>query len=58
LSYSGFPVPSRIPGISLNCLLTSSTIAIAAFPTALIANDEKINGIIAPINNPESTSAL
>ena len=58
LSYSGCPVPSKIPGISLNCLLTSSTIAIAAFPTALIANDEKINGIIAPIKSPDKTSAL
>src|SRR5690606_12735821 len=34
LSYSGFALYSIIPGISLNCLLTSSTIAIAARPTA------------------------
>ena len=37
LSYSGFPVPSIIPGISLNCLTTSFTISMAALPTAFIA---------------------
>ena len=58
LSYSGLPVPSMIPGMVRNCLRTSSTIAIAASPTALIANEENINGIIPPTNNPESTSAL
>jgi len=31
-----------IPGIVLNCLLTSSTIDIAAFPTACIAREEKM----------------
>ena len=49
LPYSGLPVPSMMPGISLNCRLTSSTISAAAFPTALIACDEKKNGIIAPM---------
>ena len=31
--YSGSALPVIIPGISLNCLLTSVTIAEAAFPT-------------------------
>ena len=34
--YSGFPLPSIMPGISLNCLLTSSTTDPAALPTAVI----------------------
>ena len=58
LSYSGVPVPSMIPGIVLNCLLTSSTIAIAALPTAWMARDEKINGIMPPTNKLASTFAL
>ena len=51
LSYSGLPVPSIIPGIVRNCLRTSSTIAIAASPTARIASEENINGIIPPTIN-------
>ena len=51
-------MPSRIPGISLNCLRTSWTIFIAAFPTDSIANAEKITGIMPPINKAASTSAL
>ena len=39
-------------GISLNCLLTSSIIAIAALPTAFIESAEKTNGNIPPINKP------
>ena len=58
LSYSGLPVPSIIPGISLNCLLTSYTISIAAFPTAFIAKAEKTTGTIAPTNNIANTGAL
>ena len=58
LSYSGFPVPFIIPGISLNCLLTSYTISIAALPTAFIANAEKTTGIIPPTNNIAKTGAL
>ena len=58
LSYSGFPVPSIIPGIVRNCLRTSSTIAMAACPTARIANEEKIKGIIPPTNKEAKTSAL
>lgn len=45
-SYSGCAFPSKIPGISRNYLRTSSTIAIAACPTAVIANEENIKGII------------
>src|SRR6056300_1081507 len=58
LSYSGFPVPSIIPGISLNCLLTSCTISIAAFPTAFIAKAENTTGTIPPTNNIANTGAL
>ena len=58
LSYSGFPVPSIIPGILLNCLLTSYTISIAALPTAFIANAEKTTGTIPPTNNMAKTGAL
>ena len=42
-------------GISLNCLLTSSIIDIAALPTAFILNAENTKGNIAPINNPAIT---
>jgi hypothetical protein len=56
--YSGIPVPSRIPGISRNWRRTSCTIAIAARPTAAMASDEKMKGIIAPTNRPPSTRAL
>src|SRR5690554_1557264 len=58
LSYSGVALYSIIPGISRNCRRTSSTMAIAARPTAAIASEEKINGIIAPINRAASTGAL
>ena len=39
-------------GISLNCLLTSSIMAIAALPTAFIESAEKTKGNIPPINKP------
>ena len=58
LSYSGSALPSIIPGISLNCLRTSLTIAIAAFPTELIAKAENTTGIIPPINKAARTFAL
>ena len=58
LSYSGLPVPSIIPLIVLNWRRTSSTIDIAASPTALIAKEENINGIIPPTNKAANTSAL
>ncbi|CAI8290816.1 MAG: Uncharacterised protein [Flavobacteriaceae bacterium] len=58
LSYSGFPVPSIIPGISLNCLTTSFTISMAALPTAFIAKAENTTGTIPPTNNIAKTGAL
>ena len=58
LPYSGVAVPSIIPGISLNCRLTSFTISMAALPTDSIAKAENITGIIPPINSAASTSAL
>ena len=57
-SYSGLFLYSMIPGISLNCLLTSFTMSMAALPTAAMAKEEKINGIMAPIKSPARTSAL
>ena len=47
-----------IPAISLNCLLTSSTISIAALPTAFIASAENTTGIIAPTKSIAKTGAL
>ena len=44
-----------MPGFSLNCLRTSSTIDCAALPTAPIDIDEKTNGKTAPKNIPIST---
>ena len=38
LPYSGFSVPSMIPGCSRNCLRTSSTTWPPARPTASIAS--------------------
>ena len=58
LSYSGFAFPFIIPGISLNCLLTSYTISMAAFPTAFIARAENTTGTIPPTNNIAKTGAL
>ena len=57
-SYSGLALYSMIPGISRNCLRTSFTISIAALPTAAIAKEEKMKGIIPPTNKPARTSAL
>ncbi len=48
-------MPSIIPGISLNCLLTSSIIEKAALPTALIVMAENRNGNIPPMNKPAIT---
>ena len=58
LLYSGLPVPSRIPGISLNWRRTSLTISMAALPTEFMANAEKTTGIIAPMNKAARTFAL
>ena len=57
-SYSGVTpsLPSLNPGISLNCLLTSSIILKAALPTALIVMAANKNGNIPPKNNPAVTS--
>ena len=52
---SGSPVPSNIPGISLNCLLISLIISNAASPTAVIVIEETKNGIEPPINIPTKT---
>src|SRR5437879_2521810 len=53
--YSGLPVPSIIPLISLNCLRTSSTTRPAACPTAFRQRAPKINGNIPPRNSPTRT---
>ena len=58
LSYSGLPVPSIMPGIVRNWRRTSSTIAIAASPTARMAREENINGIIPPTKRQANTFAL
>ena len=42
-------------GSSLNCLLTSSIILIAALPTAFIDRAEKTKGSIAPMSKPVIT---
>ena len=55
LPYSGFPVPSIIPGISLNCLLTSITTDPAALPTAVILIAPNKKGNKPPSNNPTTT---
>ena len=53
LDHEERPVATTLkPFISLNCLLTSSTIPPAAFPTACIANELNKNGSIPPINKP------
>ena len=55
LPYSGLPVPSMIPGISLNCLLTSSTTELAALPTAVILKALNKNGSNPPSKSPITT---
>ena len=59
-SYSGTTpsLPSLNPGISLNCLLTSSIILKAALPTAFIVIAANKNGNIPPRNNPRVTSTF
>lgn len=46
---------SLISGCSLNYLLISTTILLAAFPTAYKQKAEKAYGSIAPIKTPEKT---
>ena len=60
LAASGFTpfFPSLRPGISRNCLLTSSIIAPAATPTACIVIPEKMKGKVDPINTPIRTSGF
>jgi len=57
LAYNGFSVLFRIPGLSFNCYLISTTISFAAFPTDFIVIAENQYGNIAPSNKPENTRA-
>ena len=52
---SGSALPSKSPGISLNCLLISLIISKAASPTAVIVIEAIKKGIAPPINTPIST---
>ena len=47
-----------IPGIFLNCLLTSITTAPPALPTACMPIDPNKYGSIPPINNPATTKGF
>ena len=47
-----------MPGIFLNCLLTSITTAPPALPTACIDIDPNKYGNIPPINKPTTTKGL
>ena len=58
LPYSGFPVPSMMPGISLNCRRTSTTTELAARPTAVIPMEPNKKGSIPPMNRPTTTKGL
>ena len=58
LPYSGFSVPSMIPGCSRNCRRTSKMIAPAARVTALIASPENRNTTEAPISRPTRLRGL
>ena len=51
-------MPSRRPGISLNCLLISLIISKAASPTAVIVIEAIRKGIAPPINSPINTKGL
>ena len=52
---SGMTSPFRSPGISRNCLRTSSIILNATFETAPKSIDEKTNGSIPPTSKPAIT---
>ena len=56
LPYSGFPVPSMMPGISRNWRRTSKTTAPAARPTALMARPENRKTTAAPRISPTRVS--
>ena len=58
LAVSGSALPSRRPGISLNCLLISLIISKAASPTAVIVIEAIRKGIAPPINSPINTMGL
>ena len=58
LPYSGVPVPSKMPGISLNWRRTSCTISMAALPTEFMARAEKTTGIMPPMKRAARTLAL
>ena len=55
---SGSALPSKSPGISLNCLLISFIISKAASPTAVIVIEAIKKGIAPPINMPIRTVGL
>ena len=50
--YSGFSVPSMIPGCSRNCRRTSWTTVPAERPTARMASEENKKAIDPPIKSP------
>ena len=54
--YSGFSVPSMIPGFSRNCRRTSSTTAWPARPTASIESAANSVTIMPPMIRPMRTS--
>ena len=51
-------LPSRRPGISLNCLRISTTISPAALPTEVIVIAATTNGSPPPISKPTTTIGL
>jgi len=53
---SGFSSKVKIPGCSLNYLLTSTMTSSAAFPTAAMAQEEKTNTVIDPKRPPTKIS--
>ena len=55
LTVSGSALPSKSPGISLNCLLISLIISNAASPTAVMVRAAIKYGKTPPINNPIKT---
>src|SRR3546814_6446299 len=56
--YSGLPVPSMMPGISLNWRRTSMTTAPAASPTAVMPIAPNRYGSRPPMIRPTTTSGL
>ena len=58
LPYSGFSVPSMIPGWSRNWRRTSKITAPAARDTALIARPENRNTTAAPIKQPDQVARV